>query len=351
LSRLLIDIGHPAHVHLFRYLATALHAKGWEVLFSVRAKGENVELLKDYGLPFEVYGTSRKSFFSKIFSAFQKKLALYQILKKFKPTLTISHGSFYLSQVSWFYRVPNITLEDTGNMEQILLYLPFTNAILTPESYHRNHGKKQIRYNGFHETAYIYPDILKQAQANNLSSPDTVLIRLVDWTASHDLGQEGLSSSVISQLIRIVDDQSKIKILSEKPLPENLKLYSLDIPPHQLHEFLRKVKLYVGEGATLASECAHMGIPAIYVNSRSAGVIQAQVKAALLFHFTTSEGVVEKAIQLLSDPSVFSQHQIKAVKFLENNINLSKLLEWFIESWPESFRIMKENPEYQNNFK
>ena len=56
-------------------------------------------------------------------------MELYKIFKSFKPTITVSHSSFYLSQVSWFFNVPSITLEDTGNMEQVILYLPFTNAV------------------------------------------------------------------------------------------------------------------------------------------------------------------------------------------------------------------------------
>lgn len=47
----MIDIGHPAHVHLFKHLAFALMDDGWDVLFSVREKDENVALLTEYGLP------------------------------------------------------------------------------------------------------------------------------------------------------------------------------------------------------------------------------------------------------------------------------------------------------------
>lgn len=97
--RLLIDIGHPAYVHLFRHLATAFLAKGWEVLFSVRAKGENVELLRAFGQQFSVYGSSWKRIFSKIWSVPQKNTELYRIFKSFKPTISFSHRSFYLSQV------------------------------------------------------------------------------------------------------------------------------------------------------------------------------------------------------------------------------------------------------------
>jgi uncharacterized protein len=349
--KLLIDIGHPAHVHLFRNLAIALMNNGWDVLFSVRQKGENVALLKAYGLPFKVYGTSGKSIGAKIVSVLNKNRALSLIFKSFNTTITISHSSFYLSQVSWFCGVPNITLEDTGNLEQILLYLPFTDVILTPETYHRNHGQKQIRYNGFHETAYIHPDFNKEDTESLYPQPNVILIRLVDWTASHDIGQQGLSAPVIEHLISLTNDQYKIKILSEKPLPDELQRYALQIEPHRLHDYLSRVKLYIGEGATLASECALMGIPAIYVNSRSAGVIEAQAAAGLLFHFKNSEGILEKARELLSDTDTLAIHKVRANHFLQDKINFSRFLAWFIQNYPDSKRIMKENPEYQFKFR
>jgi predicted glycosyltransferase len=349
--RLLIDIGHPAHVHLFSHLATGLIAKGWKVLFSVRAKGENVELLRAYDLPFQVYGRTGKSIFAKLFAVLKKNLVLFQIFKSFKPSISISHSSFYLSQVSWFCRVPNITLEDTGNMEQILLYLPFTKVMLTPETYHRTHGKMQIRYNGFHENAYIHPDFLKQNPGPSNPSPPVILIRLVDWNASHDIGQKGLSGSVIQEFINRMNGGTEIKILSEKSLPADWQRYALQIEPHKLHDYLNQVKLYIGEGATLDSECAMLGIPSIYVNSRSAGVIEAQAAAGLLYHFKNSDGVIAKAQEILSDPDSMSIHKARANQFLKDKINLSRFLVWFIDNYPESHHIMKQNPDYQYNFR
>lgn len=349
--KILIDIGHPAHVHLFRNLAIELMNNGWDVLFTAREKGENVELLKAFELPYKVYGSSAKSIGAKIVSVLNKNRALSRIFKEFNPSITISHSSFYLSQVSWFHRIPNITLEDTGNMEQILPYLPFTDAILTPATYHRNHGKKQIHYNGFHETAYIHPDFVELNPETPHRIPEIILIRLVDWTASHDIGHKGLSASVIQDLISLVNDQTKIKILSEKPLPAVLERNALQIEPHTLHDYLRQVKLYIGEGASLASECALMGIPAIYVNSRSAGVIEAQAAAGLLFHFTNNDVIIQKAQELLSDTNTAAIHKARANHFLQDKINLSRFLVWFIQNYPESKRIMKEDPGYQYRYK
>jgi predicted glycosyltransferase len=349
--KLLIDIGHNAHVHLFKNLAIALIYEGWDVLFSVREKGENVALLRAYGLPFRVYGLTAKSIGAKIFSVFRKNHALSLIFRSFKPTITISHSSFSLSQVSWFYRIPNITLEDTGNMEQILLYLPFTKVMLTPETYHRTHGKMQIRYNGFHENAYIHPNFLKLNPGLSNPSRPVILIRLVDWYASHDIGQKGLSGSVIQEFISLMNGRAEMKILSEKPLPAEWQRYALQIAPHKLHDYLNQVKLYIGEGATLASECAMLGIPSIYINSRSAGVIEAQAGAGMLYHYKNSDGVIAKAQEILSDPDSMSIHKARANQFLKDKINLSRFLVWFISNYPESHHIMKQNPDYQYNFR
>mgnify|MGYP006279198171 CR=1 FL=1 len=347
--KLLVDIGHPAHVHLFKHTASSLQKKGWEVLFSVREKGENIELLQQYGLAFINYGYSGKSLATKVMSVWKKTRALYRIIKTFNPTISISHSSFYLSQVSRYCSIPNITLEDTGNMEQILLYLPFTNAILTPDSYHRNHGIKHFRYNGYHETAYIHPDFQSHIQVNTADLAGTVLIRLVDWTASHDLGQHGLSFQIINNIIELAASTCQVKILTEKTLPTSLQHLALNIQASELHEWLKNVKLYIGEGATLASECALMGIPTIYANSRNAGVIEEHAKAGLLYHFKSSEGVFGKAKEILNNPNAQHQHRLDAESYLKTRINLSRLLVWFIEEYPESKKIMKENPSCQKH--
>lgn len=349
--KLLVDIGHPAHVHLFKGVSDALLSKGWDVLFSVRVKGENSKLIEAYEFKFEIYGKTHKTIPLKVFSVIHKNLSLYRIIKSFNPSITISHSSFYLSQVSWYCSIPNITLEDTGNMEQIMLYLPFTNVILTPESYHRNHGTKHIRYHGFHENAYIHTDLQKLNASGNVTVRDTILIRLVDWAASHDIGQDGLSLDSIYELLKIRGAGNYIKILSERPLPEDLKQYELIIQPQFLHKFLQHVRLYIGEGATLASECALQGIPAIYINSLSAGVIQEKVKAGLMYHFKTNDDVIRKAKELIDDPGSYDRHMRISNEYLENQIDLSKFLTWFVEKWPESFQIMKTDPDYQYNYK
>ena len=48
--KILIDIGHPAHVHIFRNLAKELEKDGHTVLFTCREKECTLDLLKAYRL-------------------------------------------------------------------------------------------------------------------------------------------------------------------------------------------------------------------------------------------------------------------------------------------------------------
>ena len=57
--RLLIDILHPAHVHVFRNLARELTTRGHEVRFTLREKECARALLDEYGIPYDVLSTQR----------------------------------------------------------------------------------------------------------------------------------------------------------------------------------------------------------------------------------------------------------------------------------------------------
>ena len=114
-----------------------------------------------------------------------------------------------------------------------------------------------------------------------------------------------------------------------------------------MHDALAFATLFVGEGATMASECACLGTPAIYVNSLTAGTLEEQERYRLLFGFRKSEGVIEKAIELLNTPNLKQEFQQRRQKMLSDKIDVTAFMVWFVENYPESAKIMKENPEYQ----
>ena len=65
----------------------------------------------------------------------------------------------------------------------------------------------------------------------------------------------------------------------------------------------------------------------------------------------SQKAAILKAIELLKDKKSKSQTVEKRKKFLQDHIDPATFLVWFIENYPESKKIMKENPDYQYNFK
>ena len=140
MKTILIDIGHPAHVHIFRNLSKLLDENNIKIVFSVRTKDNVKELLDHYGIEYWNYGHENIGLFSKVFGWVFKLNQLSKIVRNNKPVLSISNSSFYLAQISRLKRVYNITLEDTGNSDQVLLYKSFTNLILSPSLLFKNLG-------------------------------------------------------------------------------------------------------------------------------------------------------------------------------------------------------------------
>ena len=118
---ILIDIGHPAHVHMFHPFAVEMQKRGHKVLFTCRDKEFEVKLLTKYGLDFVNFGKKSKSTLGKIFDLIKFDYKEWRVARQFKPDVFLSHGSITASHVAWLMKKPSIAFEDTFNMEQIRL--------------------------------------------------------------------------------------------------------------------------------------------------------------------------------------------------------------------------------------
>ncbi|WP_282088434.1 DUF354 domain-containing protein [Aquimarina algiphila] len=354
--RILIDIGHPGHVHLFKNFAYEMQKKGHEFLFTCREKEFEIELLKTAGLRFVSFGKKYNTTPGKLFGLL--KFDILEIIQglKFRPDIFMSHGSPYAAHASAILRKPHISMEDTGNMEQVRLYLPFTNNVLTSNAFHRELGNKQIWYNGYHELAYLHPNrfIPNPSIYNTLKiKPDAkyVILRFVSWNASHDINQSGLSLIEKRELIDYLQKKYTVFISSEGKLPDEFKKYQIKIPPEEMHNALAFANIFIGEGATMASECAVLGTPAIYINSITAGTIKEQEAYGLLFNFINGNGVLDKIKELDSIEDIKDVFKNRRAKLLEDKIDVTAFLVWFVENYPRSKKVIFDNPKIQFEYK
>lgn len=345
--RVIIDIGHPGHVHLFRNFARIFIAQGHYVLFTIRRKEYEAELLQAAGLPYVVLGKHYTTMSGKAWGLLWYNLRLLFLSIGFRADLFLSHGSLYTLLSALLLRKPNIALEDSGNAEQVRLYLPFTKAVLTSTSFPYSYGSRQVFYNGYHELAYLHPayfrpdpNILEELglKAGEIYS----VVRFVAWRASHDKNQSGLTADQKVEIVRHLSTHGRVFISSESSLPPALEPYRFPLAPERMHHALAYATLFVGEGATMASESAVLGTAAIYINVIERGYLAEQEQEfGLVSCFQGYEGVSEKIEALLSEPHLKTATKKQSERLINSKCDVTAFLVSFVGEWPESFERYK----------
>jgi len=358
--RILIDIGHPAHVHLFKHFAWDMQSRGHNLFFSCRDKEFEIFLLKKYGFQYKSFGKKYSSTIGKLWGMVEFGLKELLVCLKFKPHILLSHGSMYAAHAAFLLGKPHISLEDTFNFEQIRFYKPFTKHILTADYEHPLSGAKVINYAGYHELAYLHPNRFSPDKTvlNELGIKESerfVIIRFVSWNASHDIGHKGISYENKIKAIKEFGKYAKVFISSESKLPTELEQYRIRITPHRMHDAMAFASLVFGESATMVSEAVIMGTPGVYLDNTGRFYTKEQeVKYGMCFNYSESlkdqQKAIEKGIEILKSENLKEEWLDKRDKMLEDKIDVTAFLVWFIENYPNSAKIMKENPDYQYKF-
>jgi len=355
--RVIIDIGHPAHVHLFKNLAWKLIERGDKVLFTCRDREHVVHLLRTYGFVYENFGKHYKSLKGKIFGLAKNELQMLSTAIRFKPDMFISHGSTIAAHASFVVRKPHIALEDTFNMEQVRLSMPFTDVVLTGDYEHPLLGRKEIRYPGYHELAYLHPNVftpdetvLEKLEVDK--GEKYAIVRFVAWAATHDLGHKGMSLNNKIKLVDLLSENMKVFISSEEDLPYDLKRYQIKIKPEEMHNALAFAHLFVGESGTMASEAAMLGTPAIFMNKKKFGCIDDQIKYGVLHQYYESPGdqdlLIKKALTVAQSEDK-SGYKLNAERMLKDKIDVTAFLYWFVRTYPSSKEEMTNNASFDFN--
>lgn len=330
---ILIDIGHPAHVHLFRCFAHDMQARGHKVLFTCRDKEFEIALLEANGFDYVSFGKKYKSILGKLWGMAKFDWKELRTCWRFKPDVLLSHGSMYAAQAAWLYGKPHISFEDTYNFEQIRLYEPFTKAILTADYDHPFVSKKEIHYAGYHELAYLHPNrftpdrsVLRELGVRE--GEKYVLLRFVSWNATHDAGHKGMSYENKLKAVEEFSKYAKVFISSEKELPDELKKYKLPTAPERVHDVMAFASMIFGESATMVSEGVVLGVPGVYMdNTGRYYTTEQEQRYGMCWNFTESEDDQQKAIakgvEILSQGVDLSGYQ----RLVQDKIDVTAYLE------------------------
>jgi hypothetical protein len=159
-----------------------------------------------------------------------------------------------------------------------------------------------------------------------------------------------------NNIITILKTKGVVYISAERKLPAEFEDLKLKIKSSQLLNFMVDVDLYIGDSQTMAAEAAVLGTPSIRFNDfvgKLGYLEELEHKYGLTFGIKTSEPekLLQKVDELLAIPDLKEEWQRRREKMLSEKIDVTGFMVWFIENYPDSVRVMKENPDYQYNFK
>ena len=354
--KILIDIGHPAHVHYFKNFIFQTTKAGNKVLIVARDKEVTLDLLRYYDLSFKNRGKGGSSFFKKLiyFPIAVFNFFIYSF--KFKPDYYLSFASPYLPFVSWFYNKPLITIDDTehDNLTHTI-YRPFSSLILTPSFFQKDLGKKHVKINTIFELGSLHPDVFKPNKnfSRNLNANDEkyALLRFVEWNATHDLNEKGFSLKLKEKIVNKLSKYMKVYISSEGLLPKKLEMFRVKNSPEQIHDMLSDAEIFIGDSGTMTVEAALLGTPAIMFSSTSkklGNFISLRDRHSLLILCDKEKELIYSINKLLENKNSKKKWNLKSKKFIKSKINFTKFLMWFFNDYEKNIVFLLESKNIQN---
>lgn len=356
--KILIDIGHPAHVHYYKNFIKIMEQKGHEFIVIARDRECIHDLLRSEGIIFITRGSGATTIPGKVLYAIRADLKILFESLRFRPDLFLSHGSHYASHIAHFLKKKCICTGDSDHIRiNAKLLIPLINSLLTPSSYKLNYGDKHIFYNSYTELLYLHPayfipnnNVLEQLGISK--KEDYFIVRFISWNAFHDTGQNIIGVATKIEIVKTLSRYGKVLISSEGALPQELSGFIHEFPSDQFHNLLAGAKLVVSEGATTASEAAVLGTPVIYMNPLKVSYCTEQEeKYSLTYNFHNEIGLMEKLEDILQTSELKKVHEKRRARMLEEKIDATKFLIWFVENYPESHSIAKADIKFQERFK
>lgn len=365
--KILVQLSHPAHFHLYKNAIKNWENDGNEVFVLIKTKDMLEDLLNKSGIKyFNILPNGhRKGMLGIVYDMFVKDLCLIRFVRKNNIDL-LTGCSVEISHVSWLLRKNSInTGEDDASAVPMYgkAVGPTLQTILTPYVCDNgNYEDKAIKYNSYHELAYLHPNHFtpdkKVVEKYFSADKPYFILRFAQLKAYHDLDAKahGINTEIAQHLIDQLKPHGDIYITSERELEPQFEQYRIQINPLDMHHVMAFAQLYIGDSQTMAAEAGVLGVPFVRFNDfvGKIGYLRELEDVYQLGYGIKTDAVdrLYKVVdELLSMPNRYEVFQQRRQKMLSEKIDYAKFLTWFIENYPESKRIMKENPDYQYRFK
>jgi predicted glycosyltransferase len=300
---ILVELGHPAHVHFFQHPIRIWRDQGHRVLIVTRDKEITHTLLDEIGLKYLPLTKQRMHMWSQGIELLVRWAKIFYIIKRQNIDVAISISGISTAVPARLAGIVSITNSDTEDAKlSNNIAFRFSDIVLTPTTFLRQTDFKNITtYNSFHELAYLHPNRFTPDKSclqdfHIREDEKYIIIRLVKWKAVHDIHESGITEEHLKDIIQLFTrKQYKVLLSSERPLSKEFEPYLVKGNFSHIFHVLAFSCGYIGESPTMAVETAILGNPAILINSRVrhlGNMIEFQEKYGLLYNFERYEAAV-----------------------------------------------------------
>lgn len=333
--RILVDITHPAHVHFFRHAIHNWTTAGHQVLITSRDKDLTFALLDEFGFEHTRIGHLRRGVAGLGIELIQRAWGLSRVIRRFRPDVATAEAGTFIVYGCLPHRIPAVVFYDTehANLANAITF-PLARVVITPRAYQKSIGNDHVRYNGYEQLAYTHPSVFTPdpsvLNSEGIRQGESfIIIRMVSWGASHDIGDFGVQN--LREVIETLRPYGRVVLSSEKPLPPDLQPLALQGPRRNMLHLQAFARLFFGESATMASECAMLGTPAIFCSTSRRGYIdEQQNRYDMVYSFNDPNlgqaQALTKAKILLEDPDTPAKWKMKRQRMLSELINVSEFI-------------------------
>ena len=330
--KVIITIQHPAHVHFYRYVIDELEAAGHETFVFARENDLAVPLLDYYDIPHEVLAGPQDSLSELIRVQLIYEWRLLRRARRIDPDVMTAIGGVAVSHVAPIVGARSVVFLDNEGFACHKVTVPFADAVCTPRRHGDEYGAKHVRYDGYHELAYLHPNRFDPAPAALRShgvDPDEryFVLRFRKWDALHDVGAGGFSLDGKRELVSMLVDHGEVYITSTDDLPSDLEPHRLPVPSHLIHDLLYFADCYAGDSATMATEAAVLGTPAVRVQSfaadeRMTNFVELEEEYGLLRSTHDEEIALDYVEELVTDPDASKQWRERRRRLFDDKIDV-----------------------------
>ncbi len=343
--KILIDLNHPAQFHLFKNTIKVLNNTEHNVFVFAKTKDILTNLLESEGIKYHNKKKTRRKNTKKamLFSLISQEIGLFKFCMQNRPDIMLG-TSIEICHIGKLLNIPAyIFNEDDAEVVPLVAKLayPFAKGIVAPNVCSTGKwNKSKIGYEGYHELAYLHPNIFTPNYdyvKKYCGTEPYFILRFAKLEAHHDEGASGITDELAEEIISILEPYGKVFITSERSCNAKFKKYRINIPTIYMHDVMAYAQMYIGDSQTMAAEAAVLGVPALRFNSFAGKISyleELEHKYGLTYAFLPNNQnfLINKIKEIVTKTNIKDEWNDKKSKMLSEKIELTSFIIELIEN-------------------